>query len=109
MNLEPSDVAGLLAAKLDPRRFTAMSPKMAAIVGFILDEEFTSPRIAEIIITSDGVVLARDENDCGYNNVLGAIDQLRDNWSRLLDAADLDTTERMLADRLFTAKAGRWP
>ena len=36
-----------LVAKLRADRFTAMSGKMAAIVGYILDERFSEPAISE--------------------------------------------------------------
>ena len=43
-----------LAAKLRPDRFTAMSGKMAAIVGYIVGERFSDPAISELVVTSDG-------------------------------------------------------
>jgi hypothetical protein len=36
-----------LIRKLNPRRFNEMSPFMAAIVGYVLGESFTTPAIAE--------------------------------------------------------------
>jgi hypothetical protein len=50
-----------LIDKLRPDRFTAMSGKMAAIVGYILDERFSDPAISELVVTSDGFVLAQTE------------------------------------------------
>lgn len=47
-----------LVAKLRPDRFTARSGKMAAIVGYILDERFSDPAISELVVTSDGFGLA---------------------------------------------------
>lgn len=38
-----------LVAKLRPERFTAMSGRMAAIVGYILDERFSDPAISELV------------------------------------------------------------
>ncbi len=52
-----------LVAKLRPDRFTAMSGKMAAIVGYILDERFSEPAISELVVTSDGFVLAQAEGE----------------------------------------------
>lgn len=54
-----------LAEKLHPDRFTEMSPRMAAVVGYILQERFTEPAIAELVVTSDGFVLARMEGEVG--------------------------------------------
>lgn len=36
-----------------------MSGKMAAIVGWLLDERFTDPTMSELVVTSDGFVLAQ--------------------------------------------------
>jgi hypothetical protein len=54
-------VRGALIDKLRPDRFTAMSGKMAAIVGYIVDERFSEPAISEMVVTSDGFVLAQTE------------------------------------------------
>jgi hypothetical protein len=95
-----------LATKLDPKRYTAMSGKMAAIVGYVLGEAFTDPEIAEIVITSDNAALARHEGDVGCNAFLGSAGDLADNWNRLLDTAELADEERKLADAMFLAKTG---
>jgi len=50
-----------LAAKLHPDRFSAMSGKMAAIVGYIVGESWTEPEIAALSVTSDGFVLTDAE------------------------------------------------
>ena len=61
-----------LVAKLRPDRFTAMSGKMAAIVGYILDERFSEPAISELVVTSDGLRVGaeggrgRGKRDAGY-------------------------------------------
>ena len=39
-----------LVAKLNPARFTAMSGKMAAIVGYILGVKFTTPSLSELVV-----------------------------------------------------------
>ena len=60
-----------LIAKLRPDRFTAMSGKMAAIVGCILGERFSEPTISELVVTADGIVLAQTEGDVGANEIIG--------------------------------------
>lgn len=45
-----------LADKLRPERFSAMSGRMAAIIGYILDQPWTEPAIAALSVTSDGYV-----------------------------------------------------
>jgi len=46
-----------LQTLLDPRRFENMSPQMAAIMGYLLDQPFTTPALSEILVTPDGAVL----------------------------------------------------
>lgn len=60
-----------LSDKLRPDRFRAMSGKMAAIVGYILDERFTDPAISDLVVTSDGFVLAQTEGEVGVNDLIG--------------------------------------
>jgi hypothetical protein len=90
-----------LAKKLHLSRFTAMSGKMAAIVAHIVGERWTSPAIVGLMATSDGHLLACHEGDCGCNDYLGTVDNLKSNWARLLEVADLTPEERQEADRLF--------
>jgi hypothetical protein len=95
-----------LEKKLHPARFTAMSGQMAAIVAHLIGCRWTSPAIAELVVTSDGHVLARHEGDCGHNHYLGPIENLEANWRRLLDAADLTTAERQEADAAYQRVLG---
>ncbi len=90
-----------LIQKLHPTRFTAMSGKMTAIVAHILDQKWTSPTIAELVITSDGHLLARHEGDCGFNNYIGRAVDLECNWKRLLVAAELSDAERQEAEAAY--------
>lgn len=89
-----------LQTKLHPSRFTAMSSKMAAIVGCILGEQWTNPRLVELVQTSDGFVLGRSAGDCGHNDFIGTAADLENNWARLLNVADLTEPERDLAEDL---------
>ena len=90
-----------LAEKLHPARFTGMSGKMAAIVACILGQHWTSPAIAELVVTSDGHLLARNAGDCGHNDYIGTVADLEDNWQRLLDAAGLTIAERQEAEAAY--------
>lgn len=76
-----------LAAKLRPERFTEMSGKMAAIVGYILDEPFSEPAISELVVTDDGFVLAEREGQTGDNEMLGTEVELNRNLLDLVGAA----------------------
>ena len=93
-----------LTAKLHPKRFSAMSPKMASIVGYILGQEWVKPQVNSLVVTSDGFVLAQVKGDIGYNHFIGAESDLKGNWGELLHVADLGHDERTLADKLFAER-----
>jgi hypothetical protein len=94
----------MLIDKLNPERFSGMSGKMAAIVGYILGERMTEPAIVEMVITSDGFVLARQEGDCGMNEFLGSAGCLHRNWHGLLNSAGLSPQERAKACELYSQR-----
>jgi hypothetical protein len=48
-----------------------MSRRMAAIVGYILDQPFAEPRIVEMNVSSTGGVLAVNEDELGHNAFIG--------------------------------------
>jgi hypothetical protein len=79
--------------KLHPQRFHQMSGKMAAIVGVILCEQYTTPALCAITVTSDGFVLGMRVGDCGFNEFIGGGE-----WTALLDAAGLSEDERAEAE-----------
>ena len=96
-----------LADKLHPARFTEMSPFMAAIVAYVIGERFTDPEISELTVSEDeGLVYIRPEGSSGFEG-LQSLDDLRRNWNRLLDAAELTDDERREAVRLFYEKVER--
>ena len=76
---------------------------MAAIVGFVLDRRFSKTAIAEIIVTSDGFLLARAEGEVGANHFIGSHAELMRNWLALIAAAGLTTHEWIEAAALFAA------
>lgn len=49
-----------------------MSRKMVAVVGYILEERLSDPAISELVVTSDGFVLAQSEGEVGANEMIGA-------------------------------------
>jgi hypothetical protein len=49
-----------------------MSAQMAAIVGYILNERFSEPAISELVVTTDGFVLAQREGEVGANDLIGS-------------------------------------
>jgi hypothetical protein len=98
-----------LNRKLNPARFPGMSPFMAAIVGFVLDESFTNPHIAELMVSeAEGLVYIRKEGGVGFDG-LHSLEDLRGNWNRLLDVAGLTSQERTAAVQLFNLKVEKIP
>lgn len=101
-----------IGEKLDPRRFSHMSNKMAALVAYVLGDEAihrTEPSIAELIQTSDGYVLARHEGDIGANDIVGSIEDFNRNFGALVAAAELEPAEiehvhLLLTQRITTFK-----
>ena len=84
-----------LHRKLDPARFPNMSLQMAAILGFVLECEYTTPTLADVQVTPDGHVLGwpAEQEGVGHSMHLGAAADLRANLSRLGMAAGLDEVE----------------
>ncbi len=97
-----------LVAKLRPDRFTAMSGKMAAIVGYILDERFSDPAISELVVTSDGFVLAQSEGEVGANDLIGTETDLNRNLLDLITAAGLSAEEIQEFGRLQRKRIERY-
>jgi len=94
--------------KLDPRRFPFMSPKMGAIVAYVIGKKgFTNPEIEDMVTTSDGAVLARNEGDIGHNVFIGSWDDLFQNWTRLLEAAGVEDEEWSEAMAVFHRKVNK--
>jgi len=95
----------LLRQKFHPFRHPQMSRLMAAIVGFVIDAPFGDQRIADMIVTPDGFILARAQGEVSSVAVT-RYDELICGWFALLDAAKLTNRERMEAEVLFAAKIG---
>jgi hypothetical protein len=98
-----------LTNKLNPARFPGMSPMMAAVVGYVLGESFTDPEIAEISVSeAEGIVYFRKAGAVGFDG-MQSLDDLRNNWNRLLDVAGLTPDERREAVQLFVDKVENIP
>jgi hypothetical protein len=52
-----------LLRKLDPQRFPNMSLPMAAILGFVLERQFTTPVLTDVQVTPDSHVLGRHASE----------------------------------------------
>lgn len=97
-----------LIDKLRPDRFSAMSGRMAAIVGYILDERFSDPAISELVVTSDGFVLAQTEGEVGANDMIGEEADLNRNLLTLIEAAGLSDEEIREFGRLQRERIRRY-
>jgi hypothetical protein len=95
-----------LAAELHPTRYSGMSPRMAAIVGYLVDRVWTSPRIAGLAITSDGFLIALD--GAGGSRFIGDAEDLDRNLDRLADAANLRPDLRAELDRRRAERVTDW-
>ncbi len=98
MNITPT-----LLALLDDARFPNMSGKMRGIVRCILNRE---DGFAELCVTSDGHLLGRRQGDCGFNDHLGFVTDLEDNFTKLLDAAGLSDKLKADARILYRMRLG---
>jgi hypothetical protein len=81
---------------------------MAAIVGYILDERFTEPAIAELVVTADGFVLAENEGEVGANELVGTEADLNRNLLDLITAAGLTSEEIEAFGRLQRKRIRRY-
>lgn len=83
-----------LAQKLHPSRFPGMSGKMAAIVGFFMGKEYTTPAIEQLCVTMDGFCLAQQAGDVGFNSFLGQYSEVERNWRDLVTIPEVGLTEQ---------------
>lgn len=82
---------------------------MAAIVAYVLNESWTDPSIAEITVSeAEDLVYVRKVGAVGFDGVHSLTD-LRNNFNRLLDAADLTADERHEAVLAFCSKVAPIP
>ena len=98
------DVYRSLVAKLYPGRFTAMSPRMASLVGGILGQNWARCFMhgwgnGRLFITSDGCLLA-----CRGNCFIGSAEDWESNLARLFEVAELTDGERKVWDGMYAAK-----
>ena len=90
-----------LIRKLHPSRYPNMSGKMVALLACILDQDWTDPKINQMIVTSDGFLLAQLCGHCGFDDFVGTQSELRSNWNNLLKVAKLSQAESKLAEQLY--------
>lgn len=82
-----------LVRKLHPSGYSAMSNQMAAILGFLLDEDWTDPVLEDLIVTPDGHLLAKKRGDLTHQVFVGSKSDLTHNLANLLLVAGLTAEE----------------
>src|SRR5438270_7868023 len=103
-SIESLAIKRSLHEKLNPSRFPNMTRLMAAIVGHVIDAQFVSPSITEIVVTSDGFVLIEAEGQVGANQLIGTYCMLFRNWINLLAVVGLTLQERAVVECAFAGK-----
>lgn len=98
-----------LADKLSPQRIPNMTGKLAAVVGYILDERFTDRPLTEIVVSPNGYVRAVVEGEFEATDLIGEQADLNRNLIGLLTATpDLTPDEIALFGRLQRHRIKRW-
>lgn len=79
--------------------------KMVALVGCILGQDWTTPRLQALTVTSDGFVLGVVGGLA--NDFVGAFSELSKNWRNLCEFAGLTVEEKRVAGEMFKRATGR--
>lgn len=74
-------------------REVRVSEHFQAILGALLGENWTTPRLAEVVITLDGQLLGRCEGEAGFKVFLGTARELVGNIHGVARVAGLDGDE----------------
>ena len=87
---EPAQIRQDAARKL---RSVSVSDHFQAILGCLLEEDWTTPRLIEMVITPDGHILGRCEGEETFKAFLGASEDLIKNIHGIATVAELDGDE----------------
>jgi len=87
---EPDQIRQDCARKL---RAVKVSDHFQAILGCLLDQDWTTPRLIEMVITPDGHVLGRCDGDPSFKAFMGEVDDLIRNIYGVAPVAELDGDE----------------
>src|SRR5438105_8489268 len=87
---EPDQIRQDAAHKL---RAVEISDHFRAILGCLLGEDWTTPRLVEMVITPDGHVLGRCDGETSFKAFLGASGDLLKNIHGVAPVAKLDGDE----------------
>ena len=86
----PNQIRRDAARKL---RAVKVSDHFQAILGCLLGEDWTSPRLVEMVITSDGHMLGRCDGEEDFKVFLGEANDLIKNIHGVAPVAELDGDE----------------
>lgn len=87
---EPDQIRRDCARKLQA---VQVSDHFQAILGCLLGEDWTTPRLAEMVVTPDGHLLGRCEGEASFGAFLGASEDLLRNIHGVAPVAELDGDE----------------
>jgi hypothetical protein len=87
---EPGEIRQDCARKL---REVQVSTHFQAILGCLLGEDWTTPRLVEMQITPDGHMLGRPDGEASFRAFLGASEDLIRNIHGVAQVAELDGDE----------------
>jgi hypothetical protein len=87
---EPEGIRRGCARKL---RAAQVSDHLQAILGCLLGEGWTTPRLLVMVITPDGALLGRCEGQPGLSTFLGTSEDLLRNMHGVAPVAELDGDE----------------
>ena len=74
-------------------RAVKVSDHFQAILGCLIEEDWTTPKLIEMVITPDGHMLGRCEGETAFKVFLGASDDLIKNIHGVAPVAELDGDE----------------
>jgi hypothetical protein len=87
---EPDQIRQYCARKL---RAVQVSEHFQAILGCLLGEDWTTPRLIEMVIAPDGHLLGRCDGEASFKVFLGASEDLIKNIHGVGPVAELDADE----------------
>lgn len=87
---EPDQIRHDAASKL---RSVSISEHFQAILGCLLSEDWTTPRLVEMVITPDGHLIGRCQDQKSFSAFLGASEDLLKNIHGIAPVAGLDGDE----------------
>ncbi len=87
---EPDQIRQDCSRKL---RSITISDHFQAILGCLLEEDWTTPRLVEMQITPDGHLLGRCDGQSSFSAFLGASSDLLKNIHGITPVSDLDGDE----------------